>query len=112
MNEMKMLNLGLAFILELCMFASFGFWASSLEASVIFKMSVGVIATIIAIVLWAVFCAPNSETRLAQPKRYIFQLVIFTAAALLLYNAGRTLTAAALVGAWVISSTASLVWKQ
>lgn len=86
---MKALNLGLAFLLELCMLAAILYWALELHAStgVRWVVALGGVASVA--VTWSLIAAPRAKRRLPRTPLLVFKLAIFTVSAVLLYSAGQ-----------------------
>jgi hypothetical protein len=97
---LKMVNLGLAFILELCLLAIFGFWGVFIAPSLILKVILGGGLPLLLAGVWGKFLAPASSTRLKEPGLSITKVVIFSLAALCLYSTGQAVLA---IVFWVIA---------
>lgn len=86
MQILKSLNEILAFLLELAMFFCIGYYGYTKGITVTSKWIIAIICVLIAITLWGIFAAPNSQTRLSFPIRLIFELSMFLIASFLLYK--------------------------
>lgn len=109
---LKNINLLIAFLLEVCMVISYGYWGFHLHANNLVKGIVGVVAPLAIVALWGFFAAPNSSTQLHQPLLTIFQFSIFFVAAALLYFSRQPLFASILLITWIVSTTLAIVWRQ
>ena len=79
---MKPLNLGLRFVLELCMLVALGIWGFS-ENFVL-----GFVAPLAAAVVWGLWIAPKASPRLDDPMRLALELLLFGSAGAALAAAG------------------------
>lgn len=101
----KMINLGLAFILELVMLVIFGYVAASAAQSIPVKVILAIAFPAVIATVWGIFLAPASKTRLHDPWLTIIKAMLFLLAAILLYLTG--LQGAALV--FAISTLLNLI---
>jgi len=85
MDALRIVNLGVKFLLELAAFAAFAVWGASVGHG---GVSVAVAAPLLAIALWGRFAAPKSERRLALRPRLAFEGAVFGLAVLALLAAG------------------------
>jgi hypothetical protein len=100
------LNLGLRFVLELCMLVALGIWGFSEN------IVVGIAAPLAAAVVWGIWIAPKASRRLRDPLRLVVELLLFGAAGVALAAADHRLAAAIFVAAVVLSEALMLVWRQ
>ena len=103
---MKPLNLGLRFVLELCMLAALGIWGFSEN------IALGVAAPLTAAVVWGLWIAPKAKRRLRDPVRLALELILFGAAGAALAVAGHALAATAFLAAVALSEVLMLAWRQ
>jgi len=87
-SMLKMLNLGLAFLVELIMLVIFGYVGAAMGAALPVKILLGFGFPAAAAVFWGIFLAPASKTRLRDPFLTIVKTLVFTMAAVLLYFTG------------------------
>src|SRR5918997_3472095 len=95
METLKLANLALRFLLELCALAALGYWGFKKGTSLIVKIGLGLGAPLLAAVLWGTFVAPRAPIPPPGLLRLILELVVFGSAAAL-YAAGRPTLAWAL----------------
>jgi len=112
MKVLKTLNLGIGFILELCMLASLEYWGFQNGKSLQIKITIGVGITIVVLVLWALFAASNSKYRLKLRYRILFESVCFILAAAALFDTGKIALSIALVAIAALNEGLALWWKQ
>ena len=103
---MKPLNLGLRFVLELCMLVAFGIWGFSEN------IVLGVAAPLAAAIVWGLWIAPKATRRLRDPARLAVELLLFGAAGVALLAANHQLAAAVFLAAVALSEVLMLVWGQ
>ena len=108
----KSLNLALAFFLELCLLAALAYWGFRTGSGWLGRIALGIGAPAIVIVVWGTFLAPTSSSRLHAPWLLLAMIVLFGAATLALYAAGRPTFAGVLAALFVVNSILAAVWGQ
>jgi hypothetical protein len=103
---LKPLNLGLRFVLELCMLVALGIWGFS-ENFVL-----GVAAPLAAAVVWGLWIAPKAIRRLNDPIRLAVELLLFGAAGAALAAAGHAVAAVVFLALVALSEVLMLAWRQ
>ena len=103
---MTPLNLGLRFVLELCMLVALGIWGFSEN------IVLGIAAPLAAAVVWGLWIAPKASRRLRDPLRLVVELLLFAAAGAALAAADHPLAAAIFLAAVVLSEGLMLAWGQ
>ena len=68
MEILKFINIGLRFLLELCILAIFGYWGFKTGSNLFMKFLLSLGAPILFAVLWGVFLAPESSMRRMLPR--------------------------------------------
>jgi len=96
-------NLALRFALELSALAAFAAFGLSLDAGIVVRILVAVVAVAIFVAVWGRWRAPKSEHQLAGPAGLVLELVIFALAALALVAAGAPVLAAIFAALVVIN---------
>jgi hypothetical protein len=86
MGIIKSINLLVAFLLELCLLAIFGFWGVHVSPTGIQKIILGAGLPILLAIIWGIFLAPASSTRLHEPWLTIVKVIIFSLAAVALFS--------------------------
>jgi hypothetical protein len=112
MSLLKPANLALAFLLELCMLAAFGYWGFQTGSGVVMQLLLGLGVPAIAIVIWGILLAPRSARRLTGTPYTALKLIIFGLAALSLAVVGQTTLAIIFAILVVINVVLGYVWKQ
>jgi hypothetical protein len=91
----RVLSLGLKFIVELAAFAAFAYWGASVGDGAV-PVALAIAAPAVAIVLWGAFAAPRATRRLGSAARIPFELGVFGLAVVALFAAGAPVAAFAL----------------
>ena len=112
MEIIKAINLGLRFLLELCMLGALGYWGFTTGRGTLAAWGLGIGAPLAAAVIWGVFLAPNSSMRLQGPPQLILELLIFGVAVAALFLAGRPTLAWVIALVVVINRVLMIVWGQ
>ena len=86
MQIIRFVNQVVAFLLEIAMLISIGYWGFVEGKTILTKYSLSIFLPIVAIILWGFFAAPKSKYRLKFPLRIIFELCLFAFASILLYQ--------------------------
>lgn len=84
----KMINLGLAFGLEICLLVIFGYAGVTLSQTLFWKITLGAGLPLALVIFWGIFLAPASKTRLKDPWWTIIKILVFTLGAGLFYFTG------------------------
>jgi len=109
---LKAVNLGVAFLLELCMLMALAYWGYQTGDGLAIHIVLGVGAPLVAILLWGRFLAPNSKTRLKGTSYLILKFVLFGAAAIGLAVAGQVTLAVIFIVVAIINQALLIAWKQ
>ncbi|MFC5450924.1 YrdB family protein [Paenibacillus aestuarii] len=112
MSIVKMFNLGLRFLLELCLLAAFGYWGFRGFHSIYVKMIIGIGTPLLAAILWGFFVAPKASIRLAEPIRFIIELLLFAAAFAALFTTGRQSLAYLFIIIYAVNRLFLFIWRQ
>jgi hypothetical protein len=99
---LKIVNLGVRFVLELCALAALAYWGSQtgpLAVSIVLAIA----APLAGVAIWGVFAAPQSPNRLPARRRLLVEIPFFGAAAAGLAVTGQWTLAAIFAGVVVLS---------
>jgi hypothetical protein len=77
MVMIKLANLALRFILELCALAGLGYWGFQTGRVLIAKIGLGIGAPLLVALIWGTFVAPNASVTVPGLFRLVLELVIF-----------------------------------
>jgi hypothetical protein len=112
MALLKAVNLGITFLLELCMLAALAYWGFRASNSLPVRLLLGLGAPLLAILIWALFMAPKASRRLTGLPYLLLKIVLFGAAALALAAAGQPTLAIIFVIVTVINQILLYAWRQ
>jgi hypothetical protein len=112
LEGVKIANLALRFLLELCALVALGYWGFKAGGGLITKLALGIGSPLLAAVVWGTFLAPRAAVPTPGLLRLVLELGVFGAAAAALYAAGRPALAWALGLAYVINRVLMHVWGQ
>ena len=100
MKSIKLINLGVRFLLELCALAALIYWGFQAGEGLM-KIVLGVMMPLLAAVAWGTFRVPNDPGRapvaVRGPVRLLLEITYFALAVAALSSAGQP-TLAALLG--------------
>jgi Protein of unknown function (DUF2568) len=108
----KNVNRALAFFLELCMLASLLYWGFQIGQGLIAKIALALGASIVVIVLWAIWGAPRSARRLKGAWQFVFRAVIFCLTALALWSAAQPILAIIFALLVALTLTLTALWGE
>jgi len=89
MTAVVVINAVLAFALELGMLWAYGDWGWRVTTTTWLRWCLALGVPALAIVMWALWGAPRSATRLGPPWLYVFEWSMFATAAVAQYSLGR-----------------------
>ena len=112
MVVLKGINATLAFLLELAMIASLGYWGYQSNDNALLKGLLAIGLPLIAIVIWALYFAPKAARRLAIVPGALLSLGLFLLAALALYSANQPAAAMVLAVLAIVNRILVLIWRQ
>lgn len=98
---MKVLNDGIAFVLELCALAALAVWGARAGGTTAVKIVLAVAAPLVAAIVWGRFVAPRAPVKLSSGPKLMIGSAVFAAAAAGLIDAGHVVLGAALAAAFV-----------
>jgi hypothetical protein len=108
----RAINLGLAFLLELAALAALAYWGYRLDASVGVRWVVALGAPLALALTWSRIAAPTARRRLARTPLLGFKLLVFTAAAALLYSTGQHGLGIVFEAATLLNLGLGVAWEQ
>lgn len=112
MEILKSLNLGLRFLLELCLLVIFGYWGFKTGSNAFLKFLFGLGAPVLFAVTWGTLLAPKSTMRLHEPWLSLLELALFALAGWALYSTGKVNLTAAFVGIYILNKILMVIWRQ
>jgi hypothetical protein len=112
MELLKMINLALMFLLELCMLAALGYWGFTLDQGLAIRVGAGLGAPLLAAVMWGMWMAPKAARPLPEPWHLLLELLIFGLAIAALYAAGRPQLALAFGIVYTVNVVLRYAWGR
>ncbi len=112
MELLKMINIGLRFLLELCILVIFGYWGFKTGGGTFTRILLGIGAPMLFAVVWGSFLAPKSSMRLNEPWLFLLELVIFALTCWALYSTGKINLAAAFGAVYLLNKILIVIWRQ
>lgn len=112
MEILKVVNLAVIFLLEVCLLVIFGLWGFTTGDSLGLKVLLGIGTPALVAVFWGMFMAPKARRRFPSPWHQVAQVVIFGIATFALAGAGQQTLAIIFAVVFAITFILRLVWKQ
>ena len=112
MELLKLLNIGLRFLLELCILVIFGYWGFKTDTGTFTKILLGIGTPILFAVVWGTFLAPKSPIRLGEPWLFLLELLIFGLTCWALYSTGKTNLTLAFGSIYILNKILMVIWRQ
>lgn len=112
MQMLKMTNLLVAFLLELCMLVAFGYWGYQVGQQPLVKIGLTIGIPLVVAGIWGTWLAPNSGRRLPEPWLSSANVVIFAVAMIALFSTGRHTLAGVLAVIYLVNRLLLFIWKQ
>ena len=108
---LKNANAALAFFLELGVLAALGYWGFHTGSNMPVKIGLCIGLPLIAIVVWALWGAPNSTSQLQGFWFLLLQIAFFGSAAVALYTSGHRTLGIAFALVFALNCTLVYVWR-
>lgn len=89
MAALRVVNLGVRFLLELGALAAVAYWAATLRASVVMRIVFGIAAPVVVACLWGLFISPRARFSTGRLGESGLGLVVFLVAAAALFDRGQ-----------------------
>lgn len=112
MEAFKLLNLGIRFLLELCILIIFGYWGFKSGNSTLMKFLLGIGSPILFAVVWGTFLAPKSSMRLGEPWLFLLEVVLFALAIWALYRTGKVNLTITFSVIYLLNKILMIIWRQ
>ncbi|HEY9227856.1 MAG TPA: YrdB family protein [Gemmatimonadaceae bacterium] len=112
MAALRVINLGVRFLLELAALAIFGYWGATLAAGVVLRTTAAVVLPLAVAVCWGIFISPKARVPTGRLGRAGLGLLVFLAAAAALYTRGHVAPAATFAVVAVASSVILYILPQ
>jgi hypothetical protein len=111
MMILKLANLALRFLLEMCALSALGYWGFRTGKILITKITLGIDAPLLAALVWGTFVAPNASVIVSGSLRLVLEFIIFGLAITALYAAEHPTLAVVFGLAVVINRILMYVWE-
>lgn len=85
---MKIMNLALRLVLELCAIVALGYGGWHVDGSVWVRLLLAVLAPVAGAVVWGAFVAPRARYPITDPLRLLPEWIVFGGATLALVGTG------------------------
>jgi hypothetical protein len=112
MAALKMLNLAVRFLLELCMLAAVGYWGFKSQSGWLMKILLGIGLPALIAVLWGMFLAPRAVRPLSGASFLVLELILFASGALALFASGKSTLGWIYTLTVIVNKLLLLGWKQ
>ena len=112
MELIKMINIGIRFLLELCILAIFGYWGFKTGNNAFVKFLLGLGTPILFAVIWGAFLAPKSSLRLSEPWLFLLEVIIFGLTCWTLYSTGKLDLTIVFGGIYILNKILMVIWRQ
>jgi Protein of unknown function (DUF2568) len=109
---LKLANLAVSFLLELCALAAFAYWGFQVGPNLFVKFLLGLGTPILVGVVWGIFIAPRAYITLPRPLNLTLRLIVFGLAALSLAAVSLTTLAWLLAIVVIVNYALVIIWKQ
>ncbi len=112
MAILRIINMTIRFVLELCMLAALAYWGFQLEGGWPLRLLVGIGAPLLAATVWGLLIAPKAKRRLADAWRFMVELALFGLAAAALLAMERPWLAIILLVVYLINRLLVILWGE
>ena len=112
METIKLLNEAVRFLLEMCILIILGYWGFKMGNSTFMKILLGIGSPVLFAVVWGIFLAPKSTTRLQEPWLFFAEIILFGLAAWALYSTGKVSLTIAFGAIYIINKILMILWRQ
>ena len=112
MNALKSINVGVRFLLELCMLVAVGYWGFKTGSGWLLKITLGIGAPLSIAVIWGIFVAPKAIYPLHRFVLLALEAVLFGSGVAALFATKNYSLAWAFAAIVVINRVLMLVWQQ
>jgi hypothetical protein len=112
MDILKILNLAVRFLLELCMLAAVGYWGFKTQSAWWMKILLGIGLPVLIAVLWGTFLAPKATHPLSGASFLLFEFILFASGAVALFVSGKPTLGWTYTTILIMNKILLTVWKQ
>lgn len=112
MDVLKSINLGVRFLLELCMLAAVGYWGFKTGSGWFLKILLGIGAPLLIAAIWGTFVAPKAAYRLHGFVLLVVEAVLFGSGVAALFITKNYALAWGFAAVVIINRILTFVWGQ
>jgi hypothetical protein len=112
MEFIKSINVGLRFILEICVLVAVGYWGFKTGTGTLLKIMLGIGLPLLVSVVWASFGAPGASRQPHGVWHLLLEVVIFGSGVVALFAAGKPSLAWVFGLVIVVNRVLMFAWKQ
>lgn len=112
MDALKEINLGVRFLLEICVLISVGYWGFKTGSGWLLKLLLGIGVPALIAVIWGMFGAPNSAFHLQGLSLFVLELIVFASGVAALFLTKNNFLAWGLALAMIVNRLLMFVWRQ
>jgi len=112
MEIIKISNLLVRFLLELCVLVIFSYWGFTSSDQTLIRILLGIGSPVLFAIIWGTFISPKAFRRLQEPWRGLLEIILFVLAAWALYSTGKMALVIAFIAVYIINKVLMLIWKQ
>ena len=112
MAALKWINLGVRFLLELCMLAAVGYWGFKTSSGWLLKILLGIGAPLLIAVIWGTFVAPKAAYPLRGYMLLVLEAALFGSGVAALYATKNYSLALSFAAAVIINRFLIFIWRQ
>ncbi len=111
MNALKLLNLAVRFLLELCMLAAVGYWGFKTHAGWWMKILFGIGLPVLIAALWGLFIAPRAVYPLHGASYLTMEMLLLFSGSAALFVSGRLTLGWAYTITLLVNRVLIFVWE-
>jgi hypothetical protein len=112
MQILKVLNLLVRFLLELCMLAAVGYWGFQTGSGWGLKIMLGIGLPVLLIVIWSLFVAPKAVYPVRGSLHIVLSLILLGSGAVALFASGKATLGWIYAIVLIVNQGLLMVWKQ
>ncbi len=112
MDILKSINLGVRFLLELCMLAAVGYWGFKTGSDWSLKILLGIGAPLLIAIIWGMFGAPKANFHLQGFMLFILEALVFGSGVAALYATKNYSLSWVFAAITIVNRILMFVWKQ
>ncbi|MEA4906164.1 MAG: YrdB family protein [Chloroflexi bacterium] len=112
MEALKMLNVSVRFVLELCLLAAIGYWGFKTQTAWPAKILLGIGLPVFVAVIWGACVSPKAVYTLPGSIHLILEMGLLALGAVALFASGKPVLGGAYTIILIVNKILLVVWKQ